>query len=136
MARTAKASEDIGRARSKPSVKVLPKRVPKVVSKTGRPKVVKVANSKAEAKVVTKVASRTAKPKRAAPSGTPVVTRERPGGTDDELAGLWVEYKQNASPAIRERLILHYAPLVKYVASRVATGLPASVDQADLVSYG
>ena len=36
----------------------------------------------------------------------------------------------------RERLILHYAPLVKYVASRVATGLPASVDQADLVSYG
>jgi len=33
-------------------------------------------------------------------------------------------------------LILHYAPLVKYVASRVATGLPASVDQADLVSYG
>ncbi|MGZ5291957.1 MAG: RNA polymerase sigma factor WhiG [Actinomycetota bacterium] len=64
------------------------------------------------------------------------MTRERPGGTDDELAGLWVEYKQNASPAIRERLILHYAPLVKYVASRVATGLPASVDQADLVSYG
>jgi RNA polymerase sigma factor for flagellar operon FliA len=31
---------------------------------------------------------------------------------------------------------LHYAPLVKYVASRVATGLPASVEQADLVSYG
>jgi len=63
-------------------------------------------------------------------------SRERQAGTDDELAGLWVEYKQNASPAIRERLILHYAPLVKYVASRVATGLPASVDQADLVSYG
>ena len=38
--------------------------------------------------------------------------------------------------AARERLILHYAPLVKYVASRVATGLPASVEQADLVSYG
>ena len=34
----------------------------------------------------------------------------------------------------REHLILHYAPLVKYVASRVATGLPASVEQADLVS--
>jgi RNA polymerase sigma factor for flagellar operon FliA len=30
---------------------------------------------------------------------------------------------------------MHYAPLVKYVASRVATGLPASVEQADLVSY-
>ena len=34
----------------------------------------------------------------------------------------------------REKLILHYAPLVKYVASRVATGLPATVEQADLVS--
>ena len=58
----------------------------------------------------------------------------------DELSKLWAEYKRSEGsgsqgPA-RERLILHYAPLVKYVASRVATGLPASVDQADLVSYG
>jgi RNA polymerase sigma factor for flagellar operon FliA len=36
----------------------------------------------------------------------------------------------------REALILHYSPLVKYVASRVATGLPATVEQADLASYG
>jgi RNA polymerase sigma factor for flagellar operon FliA len=136
MARATKASEDTGKAGSKASVKASPKRAPKVGSKTGRPKVVKVANAKTEAKVVTKVAAKSAKPKKAAPSGASVVTRERQGGTDDELAGLWVEYKQNASPAIRERLILHYAPLVKYVASRVATGLPASVDQADLVSYG
>ena len=58
----------------------------------------------------------------------------------DELARLWEEFKQSevsgARESARERLILHYAPLVKYVASRVATGLPASVDQADLVSYG
>jgi RNA polymerase sigma factor FliA len=58
----------------------------------------------------------------------------------NELARLWEEFKQNevsgAREGARERLILHYAPLVKYVASRVATGLPASVDQADLVSYG
>ena len=58
----------------------------------------------------------------------------------DELARLWAEFKQSevsgARESARERLILHYAPLVKYVASRVATGLPASVDQADLVSYG
>jgi RNA polymerase sigma factor for flagellar operon FliA len=53
-----------------------------------------------------------------------------------ELAELWAEFKRSASPQARERLILHYAPLVKYVASRVATGLPASVEQADLVSYG
>jgi RNA polymerase sigma factor FliA len=54
----------------------------------------------------------------------------------DELAALWADFKETASPQARERLILHYAPLVKYVASRVATGLPASVEQADLVSYG
>jgi RNA polymerase sigma factor FliA len=54
----------------------------------------------------------------------------------DELARLWDEYKSTGEPDARERLILHYAPLVKYVASRVATGLPASVEQADLVSYG
>src|SRR5256886_15797153 len=54
----------------------------------------------------------------------------------NQLDQLWVQYKQTASAQAREQLILHYAPLVKYVASRVATGLPASVEQADLVSYG
>ena len=54
----------------------------------------------------------------------------------DELALLWDEFKRTGSGSARERLILHYAPLVKYVASRVATGLPATVEQADLVSYG
>jgi RNA polymerase sigma factor for flagellar operon FliA len=64
----------------------------------------------------------------------PVVTI--PPQVDDELGQLWHQWKSSASPEARERLILHYAPLVKYVASRVATGLPASVEQADLVSYG
>jgi RNA polymerase sigma factor FliA len=64
-----------------------------------------------------------------------------PAGREDvdELGRLWEEFKREGSAAhasSRERLILHYAPLVKYVASRVATGLPSSVDQADLVSYG
>jgi RNA polymerase sigma factor for flagellar operon FliA len=54
----------------------------------------------------------------------------------EELNQLWQTYKSTASPVARERLILHYAPLVKYVASRVATGLPSTVEQADLVSYG
>jgi RNA polymerase sigma factor FliA len=59
-----------------------------------------------------------------------------PPQVDDELASHWHDFKGDASPEAREKLILHYAPLVKYVASRVATGLPASVEQADLVSYG
>ena len=56
--------------------------------------------------------------------------------TDDPVAALWGEYKQHHSSDVRERLILHYAPLVKFVAGRVASGLPQSVEQADLVSYG
>jgi len=59
-----------------------------------------------------------------------------PPAVDDELGQLWQGFKGEESEEARGRLILHYAPLVKYVASRVATGLPSSVEQADLVSYG
>ncbi|HEX9890484.1 MAG TPA: RNA polymerase sigma factor WhiG [Actinomycetota bacterium] len=53
-----------------------------------------------------------------------------------ELERLWLEFKDSGSPAARERLILHFAPLVKYVVGRVASGLPQNVERADLVSYG
>ena len=53
-----------------------------------------------------------------------------------ELDLLWTEYKQSGSTDVRDRLIVHYSPLVKYVAGRVAVGLPQNVEQADLVSYG
>src|SRR4029077_21093429 len=42
----------------------------------------------------------------------------------------------NASRDVRDQLIVHYSPLVKYVAGRVAVGLPQNVEQSDLVSYG
>ena len=69
---------------------------------------------------------------------TPGPERLDPGTDDNELhlADLWKSYKDNGDRATRERLILHYAPLVKYVAGRVGVGLPASVDPADLVSNG
>ncbi|HEX8100094.1 MAG TPA: RNA polymerase sigma factor WhiG [Actinomycetota bacterium] len=69
-------------------------------------------------------------PRRAA---TATATRNAP---TPELDELWRHFKATASQQAREELILHYSPLVKYVASRVATGLPANVEQADLVSYG
>ena len=49
---------------------------------------------------------------------------------------LWREYRATADQAIRDRLIVTYAPLVKYVAGRLGSGLPAHVDDEDLVSYG
>ncbi len=54
----------------------------------------------------------------------------------DEIKELWLEYKDSAEPSVREKLILHYAPLVKYVAGRVSANLPANIEYADLVSYG
>jgi RNA polymerase sigma factor for flagellar operon FliA len=52
------------------------------------------------------------------------------------LEARWRDFKDNASKTAREQLILHYAPLVKYVAGRIGAGLPQSVEQADLVSNG
>jgi RNA polymerase sigma factor for flagellar operon FliA len=59
-----------------------------------------------------------------------------PKPVDRQLEALWLEFKETGDPAVRERLILHYAPLVKYVAGRVGVGLPSNIEQADLVSYG
>src|SRR5436853_5652945 len=49
---------------------------------------------------------------------------------------MWRQYRKTGDRAIRDRLILTYAPLVKVVAGRLGSGLPAHVDEGDLVSYG
>jgi RNA polymerase sigma factor for flagellar operon FliA len=54
----------------------------------------------------------------------------------DDTQTLWLEFRKTGDGALRDRLILTYAPLVKYVAGRLASGLPAHVDEGDLVSYG
>jgi RNA polymerase sigma factor for flagellar operon FliA len=56
--------------------------------------------------------------------------------SDNDALQIWLQYKQSPDPHLRERLILTYAPLVKYVAGRLGTGLPAHVEEGDLVSYG
>ncbi len=61
---------------------------------------------------------------------------ERIEELDNVLHEAWEDYKASGDTAARDRLILHFSPLVKYVAGRVAVGLPANVDQADLISYG
>jgi RNA polymerase sigma factor for flagellar operon FliA len=49
---------------------------------------------------------------------------------------MWRRYKDSGDSHARERLVLAYSPLVKYVAGRMASGLPAHVEEADLISYG
>jgi RNA polymerase sigma factor for flagellar operon FliA len=52
------------------------------------------------------------------------------------LAEHWRRYKKTGDRKVRDQLILAYSPIVKYVAGRIASRMPAHVDVADLVSYG
>ncbi|MDP9296264.1 MAG: sigma-70 family RNA polymerase sigma factor, partial [Actinomycetota bacterium] len=126
----------------------MPKPSPKAkaATTTARPP---SSNSRGRSKTAVASASKTSKASRSggaqpaarrsrssAASKEPVRVPEAEPQPVDELRAIWNEFKDARSAEARERLILHYAPLVKYVASRVATGLPSSVEQADLVSYG
>jgi RNA polymerase sigma factor FliA len=48
----------------------------------------------------------------------------------------WDKWFESRDPIARDRIIVHYSPLVKFVAGRVGAGLPSSVDPGDLVSAG
>jgi RNA polymerase sigma factor FliA len=114
------------------------------VSPTKKPAAAAASRAKTATATATKTKTTTAtkakpkpKPKaKAVPQDPRAVSATVPPQVDDALAAIWHAFKSTGDIDARERLILQYAPLVKYVASRVATGLPASVDQADLVSYG
>jgi RNA polymerase sigma factor for flagellar operon FliA len=54
----------------------------------------------------------------------------------EDLEQIWREFRSTADPGLRNRLVLQYAPLVKYVAGRLRTRMPESVEQDDLVSDG
>jgi RNA polymerase sigma factor for flagellar operon FliA len=53
-----------------------------------------------------------------------------------DLKECWRQYKDYGDQRARDQLILAYSPLVKYVAGRMVSGLPAHVEEADLISYG
>jgi RNA polymerase sigma factor for flagellar operon FliA len=58
------------------------------------------------------------------------------GVKEVELRDLWRRYKGDGDAAARERLVVAYSPMVKFVAGRLGAGLPSHVDDADLISYG
>ena len=49
---------------------------------------------------------------------------------------LWQRYKKSKDPEIRDTFVRQYAPLVKYVAGKVAMGMPHNVEFDDLVGFG
>jgi len=58
------------------------------------------------------------------------------GVKEVELRDLWRRYKDDGDKGARERLVVAYSPLVKFVAGRLGAGLPSHVEDADLISYG
>ena len=54
---------------------------------------------------------------------------------EDDQEQLWASFKDGCGRS-RERLIMTYEPLVKFVKGRVGASLPRSIDQNDLVSSG
>jgi RNA polymerase sigma factor for flagellar operon FliA len=54
----------------------------------------------------------------------------------DDVLEIWRTFRRTGDKVLRDRLIVMYAPIVKYVAGRLGSGLPAHVDEGDLVSYG
>ena len=53
-----------------------------------------------------------------------------------DIDQVWQQWFARHDAVSRDRLIVHYSPLVKFVAGRVGAGLPSSVDPGDLVSHG
>ncbi|MFN8161392.1 MAG: RNA polymerase sigma factor WhiG [Solirubrobacterales bacterium] len=58
------------------------------------------------------------------------------GVKEVELRELWRRYKVEGDDSARERLVVAYSPMVKFVAGRLGAGLPSHVEDSDLISYG
>lgn len=68
------------------------------------------------------------------PVETAFVSRSRP--TAGNAEALWRAWMTNKDVAARDRLVLSYAPMVKYLACRKVRELPAHCELDDLVSCG
>jgi RNA polymerase sigma factor for flagellar operon FliA len=53
-----------------------------------------------------------------------------------DLEALWVSFCATREPALRDRMIVQYAPLVKYVVGRMAVSMPGVLGSEDIISYG
>ena len=52
------------------------------------------------------------------------------------MENIWESYSKTKTPQLKEKLILEYAPLVKYVAGRLSVHVGQHVEYDDLISYG
>jgi RNA polymerase sigma factor for flagellar operon FliA len=66
-----------------------------------------------------------------------MATQETAGrmSADDALE-LWREYRRTEDPRVRDRLVLTFAPMVKYIVYRKVREMPARCDVDDFISCG
>ena len=71
-------------------------------------------------------------------TATPVSTDRRPSGRSDEHSQqLWLKFTKNpGNQQLRNQLMEHYLPLVRYSAERLWARLPDGVELDDLISAG
>src|SRR4051794_30986919 len=61
-------------------------------------------------------------------------TKGRPSA--QETLALWKKYRETSDPALRDRLVLTFAPLVKFIVYRKVREMPARCDVEDFISCG
>ncbi len=54
----------------------------------------------------------------------------------ENIEKIWILYAKTKDEALKQKLIVHYAPLVKYVAGRLSIHIGQYVEYEDLVGYG
>src|SRR5918992_1807682 len=74
-------------------------------------------------------------PRTTEPPGTPPTASRRRLSPEDTLA-LWQQYRATNDPGLRDRLILTFAPLVKYIVYKKVREMPARCEVEDFISCG
>jgi RNA polymerase sigma factor FliA len=54
----------------------------------------------------------------------------------EEVLALWTEYRQSGDKRLRDRLVLTFAPMVKYIVYKKIREIPARCDVEDFISCG
>ena len=63
-------------------------------------------------------------------------TESRRRISSEESLALWREYKRTGDLQLRNRLVMTYAPLVKYIVFKKVRELPARCEVEDFISCG
>ncbi len=53
-----------------------------------------------------------------------------------DLIDLWTQYRETGNKVCKDKLLVEYAGMVKFIAQRIASNLPSSVELDDLISSG